>query len=425
MTVAEDISQERPGWQKPFFTIWTGQLFSLLGSALVQFALVWWITDTTRSATVLATATLVAMLPQILLGPFAGALVDRWDRRRTMIAADSLVALASLLLAVLFLTDRAQVWHVYAAMLIRSLGGAFHWPAMQASTSLMVPDKQLARIAGLNQALFGIINIASPPLGALLIGLLPIGGVLLIDVFTAAAAVISLFVVSIPQPARAAQPDMGGGLIRAILRDMGAGLRYASGWPGLLALGAVATLINFLVNPAFSLVPILVTGHFGGAAMQLGLLNSTWGIGLVAGGLILSAWGGFHKRIYTSCAGLAGMGAGILLIGAAPAEMFWLGVVGMGVAGLMNPIANGPLFAIFQASVAPEMQGRVFSLIGSVAGAISPLSLAIAGPVADRLGVQVWYLVAGAACILMAVACLLIPAIQQIEEQGKALRAAG
>jgi DHA3 family macrolide efflux protein-like MFS transporter len=136
-----------------FFVIWTGQAFSLVGSQLVQFALVWWLTKTTGSATVLAFATMMALLPQIVLGPFAGALVDRWDRRRVLMVADGGIALATLLLAALYALGLVQVWHIYALMLVRAAGSAFHWPAMQASTTLLVPEKHLSRIAGLNQTI--------------------------------------------------------------------------------------------------------------------------------------------------------------------------------------------------------------------------------------------------------------------------------
>ncbi len=199
--MTDEISQTLPQhWAAKFFTIWTGQAFSLVGSALVQFALVWWLTQKTGSATILATVTLVALLPQIVLGPFVGTLVDRWNRRWIMVVADSVIALATAVLMVLFATGRIQVWHIYAISLIRSLGGAFHHPAMSSSTSLMVPNKHLARVAGANQLLQGIVTIFAPPLGALLISIFPTQAVLAIDVVTAIVAVIPLLFIAIPQP---------------------------------------------------------------------------------------------------------------------------------------------------------------------------------------------------------------------------------
>ena len=193
-------------WKKKFFFIWGGQALSLVGSGLVQFALVWWLTQTTGSAAVLASATLAAMLPEIFLGPFAGALVDRLNRKKVMILADSLVAASTVVLVGLFATGWVQPWHVFIILFIRSIGGSFQFPAMQASTSLMVPADQLTRIAGLNQLLRGILGIATPPLGALLLALLPMFGVLSVDVITAAFAVVSLLLVSIPQPQRSDTP---------------------------------------------------------------------------------------------------------------------------------------------------------------------------------------------------------------------------
>ena len=142
-------------WQRRFFPIWGAQLFSLLGSHLVGFALIWWLTKTTGSATILATASLVGLLPQVVLGPIAGTLVDRWNRRLVMIGADSVIALATIGIALLFWIGNIHIWQIYLLMFIRSVAGGFHFPAMQASTSLMVPNEHLARIQGLNSMVGG------------------------------------------------------------------------------------------------------------------------------------------------------------------------------------------------------------------------------------------------------------------------------
>ncbi len=410
-------------WKPTFFTVWIGQAFSLFGSMLVQFALVWWLTDTTGSATVLATAMLVAMLPQILIGPIAGTLVDRWNRRAVMIAADSLVALATVALVYLFATDRIAVWHVYAAMLIRATGGAFHFPAMQASTSLMVPKDQLSRIAGMNQTLQGAGNIVAPPVGALMLESLPVQGVLAVDIVTAAIAVGTLALVAIPQPVVQAGAD--GQDKPGVWRDLVAGLRYVRGWPALMIILGMAVLINFVFGPAASLTPLLVKGHFGGGAIELGWIDASMGIGVVLGGLALSAWGGFKRKLYTSMLGLIGMGLGALILGLTPGSLFGLALAMMFLMGFTNPIVNGPLFALLQTVVAPEMQGRVFTLVIAAATAMTPLGLAIAGPVADAIGVQGWYLISGVVCAGLGLAGFFIPALATIEGQAGADAAAG
>lgn len=402
-------------WAVRFFTIWTGQAFSLFGSALVQFALVWWLTRETGSATVLATATLAALLPQIVLGPFVGALVDRWNRRVIMIAADTSIALATLLLFYLFAAGQIQTWHVFALMAIRSLGGTFHHPAMTASTSLMVPDKHLARVAGANQTLQGLLNIFAPPLGALLIEVISTQNVLLIDVGTALLAILPLFFFSIPQPSRHALQASGAIAPTTYFHDLREGFAYVLRWKGLLGLILLAMLLNFMLVPASSLLPLVVTKVFNGGAAELGWVESVFGVGVIAGGILLGIWGGFKRRIVTSFTGIIGIGMGVILTGLTPATMFYLLLAAQFLLGFMQVFANGPLMAIMQSTVASDVQGRVFSLLGAGATAMMPLSLLIAGPVSDVLGIRFWYILGGTVCILMTVVSFFIPAIMDIE----------
>ncbi|HSS95571.1 MAG TPA: MFS transporter [Terriglobales bacterium] len=301
-----ESSFEKKNWKAPFFTVWIGQAFSLLGSNLVQFALVWYLTKLTGSAVVLTTATLVAMLPQIFLAPIAGSIVDRGNRRRIMIAADTCIALVTLGLAVLFALGVVQIWHIYVILFLRSLGGAFHGPAFTASTSLMVPKEHLARIQGFNQMLNGGLSIFAAPLGALLLELLPMQGVIAVDVVTAAIAVGTLVFIRIPQP-----PPMEeevAGVKNTLWQDMRAGFRYVLSWPGLLIVLLMATLINFLLTPAGALSPLLIRLRFGGGAQELGWFEAALGAGAIVGGLLLGAWGGFKRKIVTAMAGLIGLG---------------------------------------------------------------------------------------------------------------------
>lgn len=407
-------------WKPRFFTIWVGQQFSLFGSAIAQFALIWWLTQKTGSATVLATASLVAILPQIVLGPFAGTLVDRWNRRWVMILADGLIALVSLGLALLFWANKAELWHIYLVKIVRGLGGVFHWPAMAASVSLMAPKEHLTRIAGLNQTMHGVMNIVTPPLAALLLSVLPIHNILAIDVFTAALAIAPLLFLSIPQPQRSAKEAK-----TSYLSQLKEGLHYVWNWKGALILLFGAAMLNALLNPAFSLLPLLVAKHFGKGALELSWLEAAFGFGVIAGGLILTAWGGFKKKIHTSLMGITGMSIGVLTLGVVPEGGLYWALGAMALLGVLNPIANGPLVAIFQSTVAPEMQGRVFSLLNTLATGASPLGLALAGPVADLLGIQAWYLAGGAALLLFGVGGFFIPALSRIEEGPKLAEKAG
>jgi DHA3 family macrolide efflux protein-like MFS transporter len=407
-----DTRFEDKGWIRTFFLIWIGQAFSLAGSRIVQFALVWWLTARTGSATVLATATMVALIPEILLGPIAGAYVDRWNRKRVMIVADAVIALASLWLAYQFWAGTMQVWYVYVVMLVRAMGNIFHSPAMAASTSLLVPKEHLARVAGANQTLNGTLSIVGAPLGALLMSLMPLHFVMLVDVGTAMLAICPLFFVHIPQPERA-----DAGQPASIWADLKEGVRYLRGWKGMMALVGLAMIFKFALTPAFSLLPLLVSEHFQGGAGEYSLIEAASGVGILVGGLLLSVWGGFHRKIFTMLAGVLGVGVAVFILGLLPGQAFRVAVGMLFLGGFMVPIVDGPFMALMQSSIAPEMQGRVLSLAGSLLWLTSPFSLAVAGPVSDALGLQIWYLAAGGLCIAAALIGTTMPVIRNIESE--------
>jgi DHA3 family macrolide efflux protein-like MFS transporter len=396
-----------------FFIIFGGQAFSLFGSRLVQFSLVWWLTKASSSASVLAFASIMAILPQVLFGPFAGTLIDRWNRRIVLMVSDGSIALAVVVLALLYTQGSVQIWHIYAVMFVRSVGGAFQWPAMQASTTLMVPKKHLSRVSGLNQAIQGLANIIAPPLGALLIELLPIQSILAIDVSTAILAIGPLFFIRIPQPLRSDGLDDQS----SVLTDLREGLRYIRDWKGVLMIMVMAMVINLLTNPAFSLTPILVTDHFSGGALEFAWLQSASGSGMVLGGFTLSIWGGSKRRVKTALLALILIGVSITVIGLTPKTAFMLAVGAIFSFGFTNAVANGSFFAVLQATVPVEMQGRVFTLVMSGVMLMSPLGLAIAGPVADLFGVQIWFLLAGVVVALMGLGAFFTPTIMQIEDR--------
>jgi len=412
----KESNATNPKWKIPFFTIWIGQALSIMGSTVTQFALVWYLTSTTGSATVLATASMMALLPGIILGPFIGALIDRWNRRVVMIAADSIIALSIFWLAYLFWADTLQTWQVYLVMFVRAVGGSFHLPAMQASTSLMVPREHLARVAGINQMLSGLMNIIGAPLGALLLELLPMYNVMLVDVITAGLAIAPLFFVSIPQPKGSNESDDQK---QNIWADMGDGFRYLRGWSGLMALIGFAMVIKIALTPAISLIPLLVFKHFGGGAVQLSMVEAALGVGVILGGLLLSIWGGFNRKIVTIMTSLIIFSLSFVLLGLSPAAMFGLALISMFVMGLMLPMIDGPVTAIMQASVAPEMQGRIFTLMNSLLNITGPVSLVFAGPLSDLVGLQVWYVATGIICVVLGISAFFIPALMKVEENNQ------
>lgn len=400
-------------WKRAFFPFWIGQALSLFGSMLVQFALVWWLTKETGSATILATATAFAILPEIFISPFAGAVVDRFNRKKLIILSDASIAMAIVVLAVLFYFNLVEVWHIYLIMFLRAVGGAFHYPAEQSSISLMVPEKHLAKIAGLNQALRGAINIIAPPLGALLLETVNVQGALLVDIITAAFAIFILFFIKIPQPKKPKDQELV--TFNSLLADIKAGFLYILRWKGLVALLGLAMIIKIALSPAFSLFPLLVNKHFLGNAAQFGLVESFSGIGVVLGGILLSLWGGFKKKIHSIWLGIVLMGISFLWIGILQPNQFRILLPATLMLGFMIPIVDGPFMAILQTKVAPDFQGRVFTMAGSLLWLTTPIGLWIAGPIADRMGIQIWYMLAGVLCLVTSLSIFFLPVLINIE----------
>lgn len=407
---------KRRKWRVRFFTIWGGQAFSMVGSSLVRFALVWWLTEETGSATVLTSATLISSLPMIGLAPFAGALVDRWDRRWVMVIADAMIALFTGALAYLFWLGIAEVWHVYVVLFLRAFGDVFQTPAMRASTSLLVPKDQLARVGGLNETLLGVINIVSPPLGALLVETINMQGALAIDLVTAMMAIAPLLFIRIPQPPVIRIEGEGAG--SSVWQEMVTGFRFVWQWQGLFFMFMVLGGLRFFMAPAFSLLPLMVTDHFGGEALELGWINSAHGLGFIAGGFLLSIWGGFKRRTATAVLGLAGLGVGSLAFGLVPADAFWLAMVAMFLRTMMLPMVRGSVMAIFQIHVPPDLQGRVFNLLLSSLSLMAPVGLALGGPLADAYGVPMIFVITGVGCMGIALIWLLNPRIMHLEAEG-------
>jgi DHA3 family macrolide efflux protein-like MFS transporter len=402
---------------RTFWTIWSGQALSLVGSQASQFALVWWLTQQSGSPAILSTATLLAMLPSIALGPAIGALVDRWSRRVTMIVADGAVALGSLVLAGLFLTGRASIGVVLLFVLGRAIGGAFHAPAMLAATSLMVPAEHLGRVQGANQMLQGGIGIFTAPLGALLLGLVGMTGVLALDVATALFAILPLLVLAIPEPERSTGQADGETPPSRVFQDVRAGLSYLWNLPGHLALIGFAAVMNLCLVPAFALLPLLVLRELGGNAATQAWLTAAVSAGLVGGGLVLGVWGASRSRVRTALAAIVGLGVSTLVVGATPHGAFPLAVAAMLAVGACAAVTNGCIAAVLQATVAPEYQGRVFTLMTSLATAMTPIGLLVATPIADAAGVRLWYVAAGVACAALGSAAFFVRPILEMENR--------
>ena len=399
-------------WKKLFFIIWGGQAFSIFGSNLIEFSLIWYLTDKTGSATVLSLNMMFYLLPFLILSPFVGALVDRWNRRRVMILADTFIAVTTFLIMGMFYWQIIQPWHIYIVIFLRSSAGLFHLTAMQASTSLMVPEEQLNRVNGLNMALRGGMNIIAPPIGAILIETIAMHQILMIDIITAVLAIMPLLFVLIPQPANGKSEQVS---IREVGTDIRDGIAYASKWKGMMQVMLISMLVNFAFNPITALMPLVVKKHFLGGALQLSWVEMAIGIGIVVGGLTLSIWGGFKKRIITImlCLGLTGLGFAV--IGYLPSDGIYYCVSLMFMVGIVLPFIDGLIIPIIQSKGSPEYQGRLMTLLTFSSKILVPVSMLIAGPVADKFGVLFWYRYGGLMILLLTIVFMFSTTLMNVE----------
>ncbi len=396
---------------KRYAIIFGTQALSLIGSKLVQFSLIWWLTSISHSATVLAIASIMTVLPKVLIGPISGAYIDRWNRKIIMIVADAIVAFITIGLVLLYVSNLIHIWHVYLGIFLRSLLDTFQWTAMQAATSIMIPNKNLSQVAGLNQSLNAISNIIAPPLGALLLSFMPIQNILVIDIGTAPFAIVPLFLITLPKLTHSKEE-----LKQSLLFRIREGIRFLWNWKGLRWIIIIAMIINFLTIPAFSLLPIHVKEFFNKGVIELAYLETSYGMGIILGGFTLGIKGGFKRRVVTALFALGLTGFGLILFGLTPSNLFIMAIASLFLSVFTYTITNGIIFAILQSIVPPEIQGRVFTLLVSLSTGVAPLGLIISGPIADTFGVSFWYVLAGILILASSAASLFIPAIRYIEK---------
>ncbi|MBI3159616.1 MAG: MFS transporter [Chloroflexi bacterium] len=361
-----------------FLIIWFGQVVSLIGSGLTGFALGVWIYQETGRATPFVLVALFNSIPTTLLSPVAGALVDRWSRRKVMIAADIGAAFSTLTLFLLFTSGNLQLWHLYVLAFATSIFDIFQRLAYQTSVTMLVPKEQFGRANALIQTGESFGGILSPILAGALFGLVGIPGIFVIDLATFLFAVGALLLVVIPQPERL---DTPGEKKPGLWADIRFGLDYLGPRPGLIALGVFIAVLNLLISASTVLSTPMILA-FATPAI-LGPLQAASSVGLLLGGAIVSAWGGPKRKILGIASGPLISGIGLFLAGLRPNP--WL--IGAGMFIFLFPITmvNSSLRAILQTKVPPDLQGRVFSLIFMLARASVPVGNLIAGPLADRL----------------------------------------
>lgn len=399
-------------WKRAFVIIWSGQFFSILTSSLVNFAIIIWISLQTGSAEMLAWAAIAALLPQTIIGPFTGALIDRWNRKRIMMLADTFIALCTLALAILFWLDIAEIWHIFGLLGLRSIGSAFHMPAMQASVPLLAPTDQLTRIAGVNQIIVSVSQIAGPALGAMLITIWEIEYVLLFDVGGALIAVTSLFFVHIPNP------EKEEGKERNILKEMKEGGLIILRNKGLSWVFLYDISVMFFIIPISVLFPLMTLEYFNGTEFQAGIIEAIWSVGALVGGTIMGAKVYKINRValinwmYLIC-GLTFLLTGLL----SPGGFVWFAVL-TAIGGVSGAVYNAAFTGLLQTKIEPGALGRVFSMFFTFSFIPAMLGLIGIGFVADGLGLTTSFILSGIIIFLIGIAAFLTPVAMRLDRQG-------
>ncbi|MDF9839818.1 MULTISPECIES: MFS transporter [unclassified Paenibacillus] len=384
-------------WKRTFAFIFSGQIFSILTSSMVQFSIIWHLTETTGSASVLMIAGLVGFLPQAILGPFIGVWLDRWNRKLTMIISDSMIAVTSLILGAYYLWGDPSLWVVYVVLFIRSVASSFHAPSFQAAVPLIAPEDQLTRVAGWQQMVFSASSILGPALGIAVYSATSLGTVLLLDVAGALIANVMLLMVKIHQP----KPE--------VVQAPSFRQEFILGWRTFVSAKPIVFItiamagFSVVFMPLAMLFPLMTLEHFGRGGYSASVIEAVFGFGMIAGGVLLSVLSSKWRDSTYMSVSLVIIGLTCLLSGVVGSGAFVAFAVLSFFMGAAAPLFNGPYMAMIQKAYEPETLGRVISLVSSIGMLSSPIGLALAGPVADRYGVQVWFFWSGIVVALIGI----------------------
>jgi DHA3 family macrolide efflux protein-like MFS transporter len=396
-------------WRKKFLIIWTGQFVSILSSMIISFAIILWLSFETRSAETLAMASIATFLPQALIAPLAGVYIDRWDRKTVMIASDLFIAFVTLLIAALFFFGEAAVWQVYLLLAFRSVGSAFHAPAMSASVPLLAPETELTRIAGINQMIQSASAIAGPAIAALLVTFMDIEMILLLDVFGALVACLSLLCIAIPSP----KPQAGQK--RALWKEMKEGFAAILSARGIAWLILISVCASVCIFPIAALFPLMTLNHFGGTAFQMGLVEIVWGVGMLVGGALLGMNSKPLHRVLLINLMYVVLGLEFVFSGLLSGEGYLFFVLLTGIGGISAAIYGASLTALIQENIAPEKLGRVFSLFMSASVLPSVAGLLGASFLADGIGLSAMFILLGSAVCFFGITSFFIPSVMKLK----------
>ena len=364
---------------KGFTVVWVGQVVSLLGTAMSNFALTIWAYEITGKATALALVGFFFLTPMVVLSPIAGAIVDRSNRKLMMMLSDLAAGLTTVLILILYTSGNLQIWHLYVTAAISGSFQTFQWPAFSAAITMMIPKEQYARANGMMDLAGSASGIFAPVLAGALLAYIGLTGILLIDIVSFVVAIGALLVVKIPQPEVTEEGKEGQG---SIWKESAYGFRYIFDRPSLLGLQLVFLALNLTLTIAIAVFAPMILARTNSNEVIFGSVQSVGAIGGVVGGALMGAWGGPKRRVHGVLVGMIFSGLlGFTLMGLGRGLLIW--AVASFFSQFFIPIVNGSNQAIWQAKVAPDVQGRVFATRRLIAWLVTPLARLAAGPLAD------------------------------------------
>jgi MFS transporter, DHA3 family, macrolide efflux protein len=406
------MDDDKPGWKRNVAIFLTGQTISLLGSMLVQFAVMWHLTIVTQSGSVLMLSIVFGMLPQAFVSIFGGVWADRHSRKLLIIGADSAIATITLALALLMLSGVDDLWLIYVALAVRSTFAGIQTPAVNAMIPQIVPTSQLIRVNGINQSIQSGMMLLAPVVAAAIYANFDIVAVFFVDVVTAVLGIGMLLLVAVPRLVRHSDGEGEQDAPPSYFGDLVAGVRYVRGHGPVKWLMTIFAVTMVLIGAPSYLTPLMVTRTFGDEVWKLTTNEVFWAAGMLAGGLAMAVLG---PRVTNRVALIVGttFAAGVFTAGLGLATNMWVFFVLGLLVGTTFTLMSAPSMAILQETVEPEMQGRVFGFVGIVMTVAMPLSMVVFGPLADRVSVQVLLIVAGALLAAFVAVVLAVPSARR------------
>lgn len=397
-----------------YMLFWSGQLFSLLGSMVVHFVIIWWIQVETGSLTMLSLGQFFYFLPMLLAMPIAGVFSDKLKRKNVILVVDSLQAYTTLILIILFIFNVANVWLVFTFIGLRSICQAFHQPTVAAITPSMVPKEKLSRINGINFLFIGLVQLIGPALGALMLQFFTIKEILWVDVITFFIALIPLIFIRIPVVRDNSEEKEKNGFIK----DIKVGFSALKAIPGLIILLLMSMFINFLTQPIGTLMPYYVNVIHGGLEFEYALITIFLQVGIIGGAILTSLKKEWKHKIELTFFSIAFIGVGYAILALIPKGLFYFIGIDLMIMGLTLPIINTIYQTILQTNVAQDKLGRVISIDSTLSMVISPLGSIIAGPIAEIIGLQSLFLICAIATIVISLSMYFFTNIRHVKYNG-------